>query len=78
MSSWYLEKCPEDDIVVSTRVRLARNITGLPFPARMNALQRRQLNEQVKKAVLESNTPFARTLKFIEMKDVRRMSATPW
>lgn len=70
MSCWYLEKCPEDDIVVSTRIRLARNIKGIPFPSRMNAAQRRQLNEQVKKAVLESNTPFSRTLKFIEMKDV--------
>ena len=70
MSSWYLEKCPEDDIVVSSRVRLARNIAGMPFPSRMNSSQRRELNERVRKAIAESNTPFARTLKFIEMNDV--------
>lgn len=70
MSSWYLESCPEDDIVISTRIRLARNISGLPFPSRMSSAQRRELNERVKKAVAESNTPFARSLKFIEMKDV--------
>ena len=70
MSSWYLGKNPEDDIVVSTRIRLARNITGLPFPSRMSETQREELNQRVKKAILESNTPFARTLKFIEMKDV--------
>lgn len=70
MSSWYLGKNPEDDIVVSTRIRLARNIAGIPFPSRMNDVQRSELNEKVKKAILESNTPFARSLKFIEMKDV--------
>ena len=70
MSSWYLGKNPEDDIVVSTRIRLARNIAGIPFPSRMSDEEREQLNITVKKAVLESNTPFSRSLKFIEMKDV--------
>ncbi len=70
MSSWYLEKSPDDDIVVSTRIRLARNISGLPFPSRMSDEQRKNLNSLVKNAIIESNTPFARSLKFIEMKDV--------
>ena len=70
MSSWYAVLAPEDDIVVSTRIRLARNISGMPFPARMNADQRRELNARVKKAITESNTPFAKTLKYIDMKNV--------
>lgn len=70
MSSWYTLHAPEDDIAVSTRIRLARNLAGLPFPARMTAEQRRELNLKVKKAVLESNTPFAGELKYIDMKDV--------
>lgn len=70
MSSWYTSHAPEDDIAVSTRIRLARNLAGLPFPARMTAEQRRELNLKVKKAVLESNTPFAGELKYIDMKDV--------
>lgn len=70
MSSWYTVHAPEDDIAVSTRIRLARNLSGLPFPARMTAEQRRELNLRVKKAVLESNTPFAGELKYIDMKDV--------
>ncbi len=68
--SWYTEKAPENDIVVSTRIRLARNLAGVPFPSRMTDEQRIQVNEQVKKAVLESNTPFAKSLKFIAMRDV--------
>lgn len=70
MSSWYAVSAPEDDIVVSTRIRLARNLSGMPFPARMSADQRRELNARVKKAITESNTPFAKTLKYIDMKNV--------
>ncbi len=70
MSSWYAEKSPQDDIVVSTRIRLARNLSGIPFPARMTAEQRKDLKLKVKKAVAESNTPFAKSLKFIDMSDV--------
>ena len=70
MSSWYIGRAPEDDIAVSTRIRLARNLSGLPFPARMTPEQRRELNLKVKNAVLQSNTPFAKSLKYIDMADV--------
>ena len=55
MSSWYTTHAPEDDIAVSTRIRLARNLSGLPFPARMTPEQHRELNLKVKNAVLQSN-----------------------
>lgn len=70
MSSWYTTHAPEDDIAVSTRIRLARNLSGLPFPAGMTPEQRRELNLKVKNAVLQSNTPFAKSLKYIDMADV--------
>lgn len=70
MSSWYTTHAPEDDIAVSTRIRLARNLSGLPFPARMTPEQRRELNLKVKNAVMQSNTPFAKSLKYIDMADV--------
>lgn len=70
MSSWYTTHAPEDDIAVSTRIRLARNLSGLPFPARMTPEQHRELNLKVKNSVLQSNTPFAKSLKYIDMADV--------
>lgn len=70
MSSWYTTHAPEDDIAVSTRIRLARNLSGLPFPAGMTPEQRRELNLKVKNAVLQSNTPFAKSFKYIDMADV--------
>lgn len=75
MSNWYLEKDFESDIVVSSRIRLARNIAGLPFPSGMTDEQRNELKECVKRAIRESNTPFARSLKLIDMKDVPEIEA---
>lgn len=68
MSVWYQEK--QNDCVVSTRIRLARNLNDIPFPSFMSEEQRKDLCERVRKAVEESNTPFAKKLKYIEMKDV--------
>lgn len=70
MSSWYVGRAPEDDIAVSCRIRLARNISGLPFLSKMTDGQRRELMERVKSALLESNTPYAKNLKFIDMASV--------
>ncbi len=36
MPRWLMEGAPENDVVVSTRVRLARNLADVPFPARIH------------------------------------------
>lgn len=36
MSGWITEKGPQNEIVLSSRVRLARNIVNTPFPAYLN------------------------------------------
>lgn len=70
MSNWYSKEAKDNDIVVSTRIRLARNIENLPFPSFMTTNDKKNLGEQIKKAILESDTPFAKTLKYISMEDV--------
>ena len=70
MSSWYKTEVSDDAIAVSSRIRLARNLKGLPFPSRMTTQQREELNRRVKDAILGSNTPFAKSLKYIDMRDV--------
>ena len=35
MPKWLTEGAPESDVVVSTRIRLARNMAGVPFPSRI-------------------------------------------
>ena len=68
--SWYDSLGPQSDVAVSSRIRLARNILGIPFPSVMQAEKQREVNSLVKNALLGSNTPFAKSLKFIQMKDI--------
>ncbi len=69
MSCWYNNHAPCGDIAVSTRIRLARNINGFPFPARMSDEQRLEVNRKIKQ-VIESENFAPLSLKYIDMKDV--------
>ncbi len=48
---WYQLNGTDADVVLSTRVRLARNIGGYPFPCVMNDEQRAKVNSLVRDAV---------------------------
>lgn len=63
------------DIVVSSRIRLARNIEGFPFVPNMSKSQFEEMNNKVKDAILNTNTPFAKFLNLINMNDVPEIEA---
>lgn len=50
-SQWMDGTGPESDIVLSCRIRLARNISGMPFPHRLSNEQSEQLSDQVEQAI---------------------------
>ena len=56
--SWYLSKGPDWDVVLSSRVRLARNLKEFPFPYKMDTKQSLLVCERVTKAIegMESQT----------------------
>lgn len=47
---WLLGEGEESDIVISSRIRLARNLVGYPFPIRMTEQDRRLVQSSVQKA----------------------------
>lgn len=53
MKKWYEIPAQSKDsaIVVSTRIRLARNLSDMPFPSRMNEKQMREVISRVEKAL---------------------------
>ncbi|MGE5675847.1 MAG: protein arginine kinase [Mycobacterium leprae] len=55
VSRWMEATGPESDVVLSSRIRLARNLSDLPFPARMNETQANELLRQVEAGVKEVN-----------------------
>ena len=63
MAKWYLGEGEQSDVVISTRIRLARNLKQYPFPARLDTTSRLAVNEVIRKAV-----PAAAGLRYIEMK----------
>jgi len=51
MEGWYIEKGPESDVVMSSRVRLARNFKEYPFPFRMSREDGEKVVQRVKDAI---------------------------
>lgn len=55
MNKWYLENGEQGDIVVSTRIRLARNIEDYPFPWRLTESGRQKVCGVIRDAVLKDD-----------------------
>lgn len=54
--TWYIESGPDSDFIVSSRVRLARNLKGHLFPNRMTAEQARKLALEVTESFFRANS----------------------
>lgn len=67
MTGWYFEKGPESDVVISSRVRLARNFRNYPFPSRMNREQGEKVLAAAKDAVLNGNSAIAKDFLFVDI-----------
>ncbi|MCX7842222.1 MAG: protein arginine kinase [Clostridia bacterium] len=70
MGAWYIERGPEADVVVSTRVRLARNFKNFPFPCRMTAEQESMVLSEARDAVLNGNSAIAKDFVFVNLQSL--------
>ncbi len=70
MSEWYKTYGNQGDIAVSTRIRIARNIAKIPFPARMSNENLKTINGMIKSAVNDIGTDICGGLKIIDMNSV--------
>ena len=64
---WYHNPTDENGIVLSTRIRLARNIRQFPFPARLNTQQRIEIGTIVRDTLSDDASV---KLDFIDMADL--------
>ncbi len=72
MSKWYIGGGEKNEVVVSTRIRLARNLEEYPFPAKLSAAGKKQVNELVRDALLGGCDE---DLSYIEMENLTRAQA---
>lgn len=68
LSEWMKGTGPESDIVIGSRVRLARNISGVPFPAVASDENLREIVQQVEKATTELED--AEQYEFVRLSEV--------
>lgn len=63
MAKWYLGEGEQSDIVISTRIRLARNLADYPFPMRLDTKTKVAVNELIRDTI-----PQEEHLHYMEMK----------
>lgn len=73
MGKWYCDSGAS--ITVSTRIRLARNLQGIPFPSRMSSVQLKEVSQRVVDALLSASDEFSKSLKVIKMDEVDDIAA---
>ena len=72
---WYEKSGAEGDVAISSRIRLARNLNGYPFPHLLNLQQKNEIANKVKDALENSNSYIAKTFRFINMSQLSPVEA---
>jgi len=70
MKRWYIDKGPDSDVVVSTRVRLARNFEEYPFPSRCSRQQQREIIRKTVDALTGEDAEMKKGFTVIDFKNL--------
>ncbi|MFX0548498.1 protein arginine kinase [Hathewaya histolytica] len=68
MKNWIKSEIEQDDIIISSRVRLARNIKEIPFPHRLNPLKSKDIIDNIENNFKKDDYNF-NTIKLWENND---------
>ena len=67
---WYEKSGEQGDVVISSRIRLARNLKNYPFPHLLSVQQKTEIAMKVKEALEQSNSYIAKEFQFISMSEL--------
>lgn len=70
LTSWMKDPGPDNDIVLSCRIRLARNIGTIPFPNRATEEQLKQVADLTRNAVGDLNKSMAKDFIFLDLEKI--------
>ncbi len=73
MPKWLKETGPDSDVVISSRIRLARNIEATPFPQSLKEPQGREIINRVYDAVIEGNASLKNEFSLIEINSLNKL-----
>lgn len=63
------------DVVISTRIRLARNLRDYPFPCRLSDEKKCRVASLVKEAILDNHSAISDRFKYIQMSELTQEEA---
>ena len=66
MKMWYVEKGPDSDVVLSSRVRLARNFARYPFPHKTTPEMQQDIVEKTKNALFAGSKSMEDIFQYID------------
>ncbi len=66
MNKWYIDKGPDSDVVISSRVRLARNVKNYPFPHKTTPDMQQEIVEKTKEALFAGNQKMLEIFRYID------------
>ncbi|MGI6090865.1 MAG: ATP--guanido phosphotransferase [Saccharofermentanales bacterium] len=76
--AWYIEAGPQENVVLSSRVRIARNLQELPFPNRLNPEQAAAVEKQIEGCFLSLYPSQSRAdwniVRLAELEDMQRLA----
>lgn len=75
MKKWFEQAGEQADVVVSTRIRLIRNLREYPFPAKMNREDRRALIAKVMDVMKDGNLLLPEDFAFLDMEQLSKTEA---
>lgn len=65
--TWYIDQGPESDVIISSRVRLARNLNGFPFPHRMDNKQAKEAADLIIQAFFREEPEIKRQYVIVDL-----------
>lgn len=73
--NWYEKAGNDADVVLSTRIRLARNLRRYPFPIKADAAQKEEIENRIKDALLGGNSVISGDFSFVPLEDLSEEEA---
>ena len=74
VTSWMADKGEHADIVMSTRIRLARNLTGFRFPLSFSENEALQVDQSVSAVLLDADAELESTFSYIDIKELSTLN----
>lgn len=72
MTKWFEKNGPDGDVVISTRIRFARNLETLPFPCKLKQNDKEKVNDKIIDTVINGNMSLSSRFKVIDIKSIAK------